>query len=613
MKSEKLKFTILISILILTIFPITFNLMIKNSQEERPISIFNLPKLSAETEWVPNGTLVCDYELSQSSPQICSDGEGGAIIVWWDLRNLKEDLYAQRIDANGNLLWAPNGTMISILDGTIVRDIDICSDGFGGAIIVWREYLVGTEYNIYAQKVNADGITQWAPNGTAVCTTTGNQLRPKVCSDGMGGGIISWDDERNGVDCNIYAQRINATGDIQWIANGTAICTRVGNNRYNQIMRDDEGGAIITWASGDIYAQKINASGIIQWDANGSAICAEASGQTNPQLCNAGYGDTIITWEDYRNGDANIYAQKINSNATGLWDPDGIKVDSIITYADHADPQLCSDGAGGAIIAWIDQPGGGPQYYNIFAQRVNSSGTSHWTYDRTICDAGREQGGHQICSDGEGGAIIVWYDDRNNNRDAYAQKIQANGSMKWGLNGRAICNLTSTLFAPQLCSDDLGGAIITWDDDRGTSVDIYASRVDDIPYSNHPEDFETYSDGSEIINWILFDDTTGGKYRVIANDTAGNTYVWLDWTSWDHNIPLDIPLNRTELGFFSYRIEYYDELNQYGIPDAVIVLIKAHPSEKAIPLGHYYLLFIILSVAAIIIIKKFRFQQKSGF
>lgn len=42
--------------------------------------------------------------------------------------------------------------------------------------------------------------------------------------------------------------------------------------------------------------------------------------------------------------------------------------------------------------------------------------------------------------------------------------------------------------------------------------------------------------------------------------------------------------------------------------DTVIVLIKAPPSEKAIPFGHYYLLFIILSVAAIIIIKKSRFQ-----
>jgi len=51
---------------------------------------------------------------------------------------------------------------------------------------------------------------------------------------------------------------------------------------------------------------------------------------------------------------------------------------------------------------------------------------------------------------------------------------------------------------------------------------------------------------------------------------------------------------------------------QYGIPDTVIVLIKAHPSEKAIPFGHYYLLFIILGVAAIIIIKKSRFQQKAG-
>lgn len=192
--------------------------------------------------------------------------------------------------------------------------------------------------------------------------------------------------------------------------------------------------------------------------------------------------------------------------------------------------------------------------------------------------------------------------------------INSDGLTQWDVNGRAICNLPSDLGPSlQLCSDGIAGVIITWDDDRGTSSQIYALRVDDVPYSNHPEDFETYSDGLEIINWTLFDDTTGGKYRVLANDTIGNFYVWLDWTSWNHNVPLNIPLNRTELGFFSYKIEYYDELNQYGIPDTVIVLIKAPPSEKIIPLSQYYLLFIILGIIAIIIIKKSRFQSKPEF
>ena len=98
------------------------------------------------------------------------------------------------------------------------------SDGSGGAIIAWGDYR-GDDRDVYAQRINASGVPQWTPNGEIVSAASGSQHEPKLLSDGSGGAIISWADERNTCsnpllplcrNCDIYAQRVNASGVPQW-------------------------------------------------------------------------------------------------------------------------------------------------------------------------------------------------------------------------------------------------------------------------------------------------------------------------------------------------------------------------------------------------------------
>jgi hypothetical protein len=46
---------------------------------------------------------VCTAENRQYYPLIAADGPGNAVITWTDTRNGNEDVYAQRIQANGSL------------------------------------------------------------------------------------------------------------------------------------------------------------------------------------------------------------------------------------------------------------------------------------------------------------------------------------------------------------------------------------------------------------------------------------------------------------------------------------------------------------------------------
>ena len=77
--------------------------------------------------------------------------------------------------------------------------------------------------DIYAQKVDSNGIVQWTANCAGVAVKNATQQNVQVVSDGAGGAIIVWEDSANGA-FDIYAQRIDASGSLQWAANGIVIC-----------------------------------------------------------------------------------------------------------------------------------------------------------------------------------------------------------------------------------------------------------------------------------------------------------------------------------------------------------------------------------------------------
>ncbi|MFX1574171.1 MAG: hypothetical protein ACFFB0_15615 [Promethearchaeota archaeon] len=600
-------------LLILTMFP---GILVVSTYENIFPAEFSLSKIklhapSTTYKWLSNGNAICLANNSQIYPQICSDGLGGAIVTWSDERSgdLKYNTFVQRIDSNGNVKWTTNGELICNSD-VEPHTIQICSDKSGGAIITWCDERNPIYVDdIFAQRIDSYGNILWTSNGIAICTGDGEQYYSRIVSDGAMGAIITWQDSR-AWNNDIYAQKINSNGVIQWIENGTVICNASESQIYPQLVSDEAGGSIITWqdhrdGNNDIYAQRIIANGEVQWDANGTVICTASNTQEFPQLVSDGANGAIITWQDSRNGNIDIYAQRINSNGIVQWDINGITICS--ESGDQNSPQLISDGEGGAIITWLDERSE-KGIYHIYAQRINSNGIIQWSVNGVaICAASGGQLSPQIESDGSGGAIITWQDYRNKNHyDIYTQKVNSNGDIQWAVDGTSVCTEINAQWEPQLVSDGTEGVIITWVDERNGNCDIYAMNIRSaFPTSNHPSSINTSTSSSEAINWILSDDSGGGEYRVLSNNSASNFYVWKDWTSWTINTSLDVPINRTIPGIYNYTIEFFDNHNQFGTPDTVIVTIKPR-KERAIPFESYYLVFTIIGIAFVIIMENRR-------
>lgn len=254
-------------------------------------------------------------------PKWKKDGKGGAIIAWQDERNGTYDIFAQRLDAQGNRKWGIGGVPVCIAQGTQTVpkiDPDSLTDG---AYVVWVDKRSG-EQDIYAQRIDSNGAPMWAANGIPVCTATGNQSAQDIMSnDNISGLFVTWKDERNG-NYDIYAQKINPTGTMQWAANGIAVCTSFKDQLNPNIITDNGTGAIIVWqdSSGngyDIKAQRLTAAGALMWPAVGVAVGTASGAQTDPKNVSDGKGGTIIAFADQRGGiDKDIYAHHLASDGT---------------------------------------------------------------------------------------------------------------------------------------------------------------------------------------------------------------------------------------------------------------------------------------------------------
>jgi len=457
--------------------------------------------------WTKNGVLVCGEQYIQTGQRIISDGSQGATMVWMDYRsNTNWDLYGNRVDADGNI--TPGGVPICTADGDQVAP-QFIPDGTGGGIVTWQDYRGGQE-DVYAQRVDGTGTARWAENGIPISTAAGDQTVPFIVPDGAGGAIIVWEDYRDG-QYDIYAQRVTADGDTLWAADGMPIDTSAGDQSSMDVVPDGSGGAIIVWddtRNGDweIYGRRIDSNGDFVWGPDAILIRGMFGYAYNPKLGALPGGGACVAWADYRNGWLDIYAQKIGSDGSMLWQGDGVP---ICPYASNkSSVHGVDDGSGGAIFAWFDDRDG--NNYPVYAQRIDADGNLTWQQNGVMLFPTYGNGYPSLLADGSGGimAALDMYDNQTWETGIYAQRLDHDGNTLWGSKGAAVCLAANQQYNTDLASDGRGGAIIFWEDFRAGDgySDVYCQRIGPSGLWGEPE--------PKIISCLDVPQDQGGWVRI---------------------------------------------------------------------------------------------------
>lgn len=423
--------------------------------------------------WVPDGVPVCAADGDQSEVFVVPDGAGGSILTWRDARNGDFDVYAQRLDADGEPLWAVDGVPVCT-DPNDQYVTTLALAATGSVIIVWEDLRAGAS-DLYAQKLDANGAAVWAADGVALCTAAGVQQGAQALPDGAGGAFVVWADQRGGNE-DIYGQRLNGNGASQWTAQGVAIISYSGHQSYPQVAPDGAGGFFVVWQDGRaattvIFGQRVASTGGRRWSPSGVQISlySPSYNMQRPQIAHDGTTGALVAWS--QSGVPLVFVGRVSDVGSLPWGGGLVVNSQALPYADS--PKIAPDGQSGAYVVWRDRRSLTDD--DIYGQRVNVGGVPQWAAGGSpICSQAGDQQAPQLLADGNQGAFVAWQDLRGGDSDIYLNRVDLGGAPAWGAGGLPLCAEAGDQIGPTIATLDAGNLVVAWADARSGVSDIYA-------------------------------------------------------------------------------------------------------------------------------------------
>jgi len=445
--------------------------------------------IDGEPRFNDNGLLINGADRVQMAPVIAPASDGGWFVAWVDFfADSLGEVTITKINERGDILW---GNIVEgihptahILAVSVQRQIKLLSDGNEGCYIAWEDSRNGDPSDIYAMHLQSNGErdVEWPEDGLALAQQQFTQSHVRLVADGEGGFIATWlTNDNNWYD--IVSQRIDRAGNSQWNnGEGVVICDgfAYGSESLNSVS-DGDGGAFIAWIDlrnreqtrNDIWAQRIDSEGHTYWADNGLMVCDAPQDQENLMMVEGHQGEAILVWEDYR-ADAqqrDIYAMKIGGfeQFEKRWDPArGVMI--VDERFGQFDARVSSDRDGGAFILWSDERNGRFPDVDIFAQHIDSDGEAIWAVDGVpvAVDPGWQYP-QSITSSQNGMALAIWSTNANGNGNLTGQLLDGEGSPLWPDEGLALVKgFGGNAYPSSLFRNPDGSLTACWSDGRGT-------------------------------------------------------------------------------------------------------------------------------------------------
>ena len=494
-------------------------------------------------DWDDNGTAIRQgYHIEwQRTADVGSSGE--VIFAWSDTRDGGRDIYALKIDENGNVAdgWDINGQIVVKADGR-QEDPQLVNDSNGGAYVIWKDYrFEPDDGDFFAQHILFDGSLAWDASGIPLTTVSGKQTSPNLCVDGQGGAFAIWKDESLGSGIpDLYGTHLGEN-----VLNpGTGVLLNSSVLSYGGVSLEvaAAGSAMLVWSytvgsnDEDLYAQRIDTSCNTLWSSpqeGGVPFYQGVGVQESPRVTHYNEEFSIVVWEDDRSGDDDIYAQFINMDGTVLFDPSGIIVSSAIDR--QYKPRVKANNLG-AYVAWYDlrdNMGSTPVNNDIYIQRVTVENGVEWENELAIARGSfftdlsyvPDNTESRLTTDLNGNAYVTWMNDSNieGEYDISVQLINSNGEVLFNENGLIISDADQRQESPVVRTDGSGGAFVVWGDKRNGSIGVYAQHI----YSDGS--VSLISDGEEFF-WGIDGNTVSSYANKPTALYSGDNELIVSWT-----------------------------------------------------------------------------------
>lgn len=457
--------------------------------------------LTAQAQWPtdPNTPLViCNDASDQKDMRLVADGTGGWYVLWRDNRlgGNRYGVFGQRLDAQGNLLWEPNGRLIQEVPGRSINMIGVnrMSDGK-----LFMAYISGGDVfsgdTVRAMAYDSEGAAAWAeptllayPGPLPGGGTSGANYFPRVVPV-LNGVFVGWGTNPQGAADYVYIARILNDGTNVMPEQGVQVAS-LNNSIVTGpwTMRHDLAGGLMfeeRWGNGmgaPLYAMRVDSMGLEQWptllqvSANSSGlgyewssamapnarmnsvwangydlrmaiydttgvlfnpsapipVCLQADVQENPFVVQSEL-ETTVFWADNRSSAGNgrqVFMQRFDADGNPVLAADGVLAMQCNGNL-NGFPRAITAEDNSHIVAMVigANLAGGTAGFRV--GRVTNTGTNLWSDTTRFCTPalGPSNGtDFTMTSDGDGGAVAVWFNFQNN--AIYAARLD-----RWGRMG----------------------------------------------------------------------------------------------------------------------------------------------------------------------------------
>ena len=406
---------------------------------------------------------------------------GATAWLTWDAN----DIYVRPVKFDSLTdLW-PVPVLANEVDGKHAQgSADIARIDDSRALVIWQDFQYYT-IDIYAQIVNVQGDLLWNPRIPVSDTDTPRKrlfAQAEVNSDGD--ALVVWEDEKGG----IYGQVLDSSGNHRWI-HETQLSPG-GVQAYNPTVDAfADGSFLLTYSVRrmpnsnlwDVFAQRINSDGAFLWNQalrvnTSDYLMYEPDLRNRPQGVVDALGHVVVAWRGDNGAGDNVFLHRFSPDGNSDWPLDlrvGLSPYETPGYFENTILSLEASGAIYiAVASWQNENHG------IAVKKYSLDGSPEWP---TAAWAGQSSGGNPFWGNPnlailpDGGVLVSW-DDEQNSRNIYLQKIDPDGAPQWPrapLNSNFVWPLR-----PALSSLMGNSFLIAWNDERTGDSNVYFQKID---------------------------------------------------------------------------------------------------------------------------------------
>lgn len=189
--------------------------------------------------------------------------------------------------------------------------------------------------------------------------------------------------------------------------------------------------------------------------------------QDKPAVSTSLLGRGLLVWAENCNGNLDIMARKI-------WGFNPIDNDFKVNLnvIANVDPAVSLDSNGNGIVVWSSRDNG--VNYKLYGIKIVDYAPAGAEF--TIADVlTSEQQRPSVVLNGSGNGMVTWNDNRNGDFDIFAKKL-VNG-LPFGTDMRIDQAPSGNQYYPDISLNAAGNGIITWIDERSSSISIYSRKI----------------------------------------------------------------------------------------------------------------------------------------